>query len=276
MRVPGRAGRSPTTSLTGRRVVVTGASRGIGRAVAERFSAAGAQVVLVARGSEALDSAAAATGGQAVPCDLADAAARRRLIAEVEATGPVDVLVNNAGISHVGHVLDIDLEEIQQLVEVDLIAPMQLCRAWLPGMLDRGHGHLVNVSSLAAVMSPPGLASYSAAKAGLSAFTAGLRQDLRDLPVRLTTVHLGSVPTELDDASREYGPLREAAASSNGRDVTPLPVVAEAIVDAVRTGRTEVRLPRAMAPLPALTEAPRALTRALFRRYAVGPSGSQA
>jgi short-subunit dehydrogenase len=273
MRVPGSS--RPRTSLTGRRVVVTGASRGIGRQVAEHLGAAGARVVLVARPSEALEQAVAQTRGEAFPCDLADRAARRRLVADVEAAGPVDVLINNAGISNVGHVLDADPEDIERLVQVDLIAPMQLCRGWLPGMLDRGRGHIVNVSSLAAVMSPPGLASYAAAKAGLSAFTAGLRQDLRDLPVRLTTVHLGSVPTELDDASRAYGPLREAVEASKGRDVTPLPVVADAIVDAVRTGRTEIRLPRALAPLPMLAEAPRAVTRAMFGRYAVGPSGSQ-
>jgi CBS domain-containing protein len=94
-------------------------------------------------------------------------------------------------------------------------------------MVARGRGHLVNVSSLAAVMSPP-------------------------------------------------GPLRDAAAASKGRDLTPLPVVATAIVAAIVTGRDEVRLPRTLAPLPALAEAPRALTRALFRRYAAGPSGSQA
>jgi short-subunit dehydrogenase len=273
MQVPG-AKRS-RTSLVGRRVVVTGASRGIGRQVAGHLSAAGARVVLVARASDALEQAAAETGGEAAPCDLADPAARSRLIGEVESSGPVDVLVNNAGISNVGHFLDTDPDDIERLVQVDLLAPMQLCRGWLPGMLERGHGHLVNVSSLAAVMSPPGLASYAAAKAGLSAFTAGLRQDLRDLPVGLTCVHLGSVPTELDDASREYGPLREAAAASKGRDLTPLPVVADAIVEAIRTGRAEVRLPRSLAPLPALAEAPRAVTRAIFRRYAVGPSGGQ-
>jgi short-subunit dehydrogenase len=87
----------PVPSLPGRRVVVTGASRGIGRAVAEHLAAAGAELVLVARGSEALDDVAARTGGQAVPCDLADGAARRRLVAEVEAGGPVDVLVRRPG-----------------------------------------------------------------------------------------------------------------------------------------------------------------------------------
>jgi short-subunit dehydrogenase len=256
-------------------VVVTGASRGIGRAVAARLAAEGARVVLVARASEALEAAARETGGRAFGCDLADPDARRQLVDDVEADGGVDVLINNAGISNVGHVLDATPEDIQRLVEVDLVAPMQLCRGWLPGMVERGRGHIVNVSSLAAVMSPPGLAHYAGAKAGLSAYTAGLRQDLRDLPIRLTTVHLGSVPTELDDLSRAYGPLRDAAASSKGRDLTPLPVVAERIVEAVRTGRAEVRLPRAMASLPALAEVPRALTRAIFRGYAVGPSGSQ-
>lgn len=257
--------------LEGRRAVVTGASRGIGRALSQRLGQLGAEILLVARDSPTLHEAAAETGGRALPCDLADPRAREELVATVAGEGSVDLLVNNAGISEVGHVLDLDYPTIERIVQVDLLAPMHLSRGWVPGMLEQGFGHIVNVSSMAAVMSPPGLVTYAAAKAGLSAYTAGLRQDLRDTPVRLTTVHLGSVPTELDDASRAYGPLRDAAAGSNGRDITPLETVVDAVVEAVRTGRREVRLPRSLAGLPALAEVPRALTRAIFRRYDVGP-----
>ena len=132
---------------------------------------------------------------------------------------------------------------------------------------------MVNVSSLAAVMSPPGLAYYAASKAGVSAWTAGLRQDLRDLPIHLTTVTIGSVPTELDDLSRSYGPFAEAARRSGGRDITPMEVVVDAIVDAIRTGRREVRLPRMMAGMAALTDVPRGLTRAMFRSFETIPEG---
>ena len=257
--------------LEGRRAVVTGASRGIGRALADRLGQLGADVMLVARDGPALHEAAQEIGGRATPCDLADPGAREELIGAIVDEGPVDLLINNAGISEVGHLLDLDYLTIERIVQVDLLAPMHLCRALVPGMLEHGFGHIVNVSSMAAVMSPPGLVTYAAAKAGLSAYTAGLRQDLRDTPVRFTTVHLGSVPTELDDASRAYGPLRDAAAGSNGRDITPMETVLDEITEAIRTGRPEVRLPRSLAGLPALAEVPRALTRAIFRRYDVGP-----
>lgn len=257
--------------LSGRRAVVTGASRGIGRALAQRLGRLGAEVLLVARDSPTLHEAAAETGGRAMPCDLADPRAREGLLAAVADEGSVDLLINNAGISEVGHLLDLDYPTIERIVQVDLLAPMHLSRGLVPGMLEQGFGHIVNVSSMAAVMSPPGLVTYAAAKAGLSAYTAGLRQDLRDTPVRFTTVHLGSVPTELDDASRAYGPLRAASAGSDGRDITPMATVVDEITEAIRTGRAEVRLPRTLAGLPALVEVPRALTRAIFRRYDVGP-----
>jgi short-subunit dehydrogenase len=266
----------PPVGIAGRRILVTGASRGIGRGLAEAFARAGGDVVLVARPSGALEEAAAVCGGLARPCDLADREAVSALADEVLAEGPVDVLVNNAGISNVGFVLDAGPEDLSRVVDVDLVAPMLLCRMLLPAMVEQGRGHVVNVSSLAAVMSPPGLAAYAAAKSGLSAFTAGLRQDLRGLPIHVTAVHLGSVPTELDDQSRRYGPLRVAAENSKGRDLTPLPVAVEAIVDAVRTGRRDVRLPRAMGPLVGLADVPRSLTRLLFRRYPPRPEQPRA
>src|SRR5205823_3523921 len=141
---------------------------------------------------------------------------------KVEADGPVDVLVNNAGVSVVGWYLDRTPAEIDQVMTVNLLAPMRLCRLLLPLMVERGRGQVVNLSSMAAVIAPPGLASYGASKAGLSHFTAGLRADLRDDPVTFTTVTLGSVSTDMDDEARSYGPLRELAAASKGRDITPM------------------------------------------------------
>ena len=252
--------------LTGRRVLVTGASRGIGRGLAHGFAAAGATVALVARSEAALAEVAAATGGTLHPADLTDPRAVAGLIARVEEeAGPVDVLVNNAGLSHVGHVLDRDEAEVAELVACNLVAPIQLTRDAVERMIGRGRGHVVNVSSVAAVVPVPGLAVYGATKAGLSQFTAGLRQDLRGLPIGLTLVHLGSVPTDLDDQSRRYPPIAAVADRSNGRDLTPLPVVVDAIVDAVKHDRRNVRLPRSMAALPALAEAPRRVGEWLFR-----------
>lgn len=249
--------------LTGRRVLLTGASRGIGAALADAFARRGAQLLLVARPSDQLEAVAERTGGVAHPCDLTDLDA---LPALVERAGPVDVLVNNAGVSGVGWYLDRTLVEIDQVVTLNLLAPMHLCRLVLPGMIERGRGQVVNLSSMAAVFAPPGLASYGASKAGLSHFTAGLRADLRDEPITFTTVTLGSVSTDMDDQARSYGPLRHLAERSRGRDITPMADFVAAVVAAVERDRPEVRVPRAMAPLAALTNSPRKVGRVVFKR----------
>lgn len=249
--------------LTGRRVLLTGASRGIGAALADAFAGRGAELVLVARPSAQLDAVARRTGGTAHPCDLTDLDA---LPALIESAGPVDVLVNNAGVSGVGWYLDRTLAEIDQVVTLNLLAPMHLCRLVLPGMVERGRGQVVNLSSMAAVFAPPGLASYGASKAGLSHFTAGLRADLRDEPITFTTVTLGSVSTEMDDQARGYGPLRHLAERSRGRDITPMADFVAAVVAAVERDRPEVRVPRAMAGLAALTNTPRKIGRLVFKR----------
>jgi short-subunit dehydrogenase len=252
--------------LSGRRVLITGGSRGIGAALARGFRERGAEVAVVARASAALDTVAADVGAKAYAADLADLGQLPGLVERVEADGPVDVLVNNAGVSNVGWYLDRTIEEIDQVMTVNLLAPMHLCRLWLPLMVARGRGHVVNLSSMAAVFAPPGLTAYGASKAGLSHFTAGLRADLRDEPVGFTTVHLGSVSTEMDDEARSYGPLRELSEKSAGRDLTPMVDLVGAVLGAVEAGRPEVRVPRVMAPLAAATNLPRKVGRLMFKR----------
>lgn len=220
----------------------------------------------MARASAELLSVADEVGGLAYPCDLSDLAGLAALVERVEADGPVDVLINNAGVSHVGWFLDRTPAEIDQVLTVNLLAPVHLCRLLLPRMLERGRGHVVNISSMAGVIAPPGLAAYSASKAGLSHFTAGLRADLRDTPLRFTTVHLGSVSTEMDEEARSYGPMRELAAKSGGRDITPMPVFVAAVLDAVEKDRVQVRVPAVMAPLAMAAELPRKVGRLVFKR----------
>src|SRR5689334_18094289 len=118
--------------LAGRRVLVTGGSRGIGAALARGFRDRGAQVAVVARPSAALDAVAAEVGATAYGMDLAELDGLPEFVERVEADGPVDVLVNNAGVSNVGWYLDRTLEEIDQVMTVNLLAPMHLCRLWLP------------------------------------------------------------------------------------------------------------------------------------------------
>lgn len=252
--------------LHGRRVLVTGGSRGIGAALALGFRDAGADLALVARPSAELDEVAGRLGADAYPCDLADRDAVGELIARVESDAPVDVLVNNAGISGVGWFGDRTHAEIDRVLDVNLRAPMLLTRDVIPYMLGRGRGHIVNVSSMAAVFSPPGLTTYGASKAGLSHFTAGLRAELRDDPIGITAVHLGSVTTDMDDEARSYGPLRILAEQSGGRDITPMPMLVSKIVKAVRDDNPEVQVPAMMRPLAALTNAPRRLMSLAFRQ----------
>jgi short-subunit dehydrogenase len=254
--------------LAGRRVLLTGASRGIGAALARELTTRGATLALVARTSAALDDVAAAVGGIAYPADLSELTAIPRLVEQIEADGPIDVLINNAGVSYVGWYLDRTVAEIDQIMTVNLLAPMHLCRALLPRMVERRRGHVVNISSMAAVIAPPGLASYSASKAGLSHFTAGLRADLRGEPIGFTTVHLGSVSTDMDDEARSYGPLRDLAGRSKGRDITPMPVFVAAVLDGIEKDKAEISVPKAMAPLAGATNLPRRVGRLVFSRTA--------
>ena len=120
------------------RVVVTGASRGIGAALATELAARGARVVLVARSVEPLEKLAAELGGEAFPADLAVASGIEPLVRRIEADGPIDVLVNNAGLDLTGDLVALPTDEIARLVAVNLCAPMLLCRAVIPGMRSRG------------------------------------------------------------------------------------------------------------------------------------------
>ena len=144
--------------LSGRRVLVTGASRGIGEALARCFSRAGAQLALVAGSEAPLKALADELGGVAFPTDLADPNAVDGLIDRVEADGgAIDVLVNNAGIDSVGAFQLTDPDVLERTYRVNLLTPVHLCRQVIPGMLERGSGHIVNVASLAGTAVFPGL-----------------------------------------------------------------------------------------------------------------------
>ena len=253
--------------LSGRRVVVTGASRGIGEALARRFADAGADLALVARSAHALEKLAANLGGKAYPADLANRNERDGLIARIEADGPVDVLVNNAGVDHTGPFLSVGADQIDGLLDVNLHAPIQLSRQVLRGMVERGRGHIVNISSLAATMTGPGLVLYAASKAGLSHFTAGLREEYRGIAIGTTLVEVGMVPTDMAGNVRDYGPTARCVARYEKLGLlvdVDTDDLANAIVSAVRRDRRHVRRPRRALPYPLLVEAPRRLNEVLL------------
>ena len=243
-------------------VLVTGASRGIGLAMAERFADAGANVSVAARGEEALRALAGRIGGQAHVADLLDPEDRRGLIARVEeAGGPLDILVNNAGVDLTGAFDHLTADELERVFTLNALAPAELARQALPGMIARGRGHIVNISSLAGVAVLPGMAAYSATKAALTHLTAGLRADLRGLPIGTTVVEAGLIkPTELAESVLAYGPTRAAFARLYRIGMladSHVDDVADAVVAAVASGRRHVRLPKRARLTPALVESAR-------------------
>jgi uncharacterized protein len=247
--------------LKGAGVLVTGASRGLGVSLAEAFAAAGARVALVARTESPLEQLAARVGGSAHPADLADPAGVGDLIAQVEqAAGPIDVLVNNAGLAPADLFTEQPDADIEQLFRVNVLAAISLCRQAVPRMRERGRGHVVNISSLAGISVFPGMVGYSATKAALSHFTAGLRADLRGLPIGTTLAELGPIPTDMRADLDDYPPTKHAFRRAHRIGViadVPADRAARAVVRAVRRNRRHVRRPRRTAALCMLSETPR-------------------
>lgn len=178
--------------LAGASALVTGATGGIGKAIARALHERGARVLLSGRRQDALDELATRLGDRAevVAADLAERGGPGRL---AERAGPVDVLVANAGLPASGRLEDFEPEQVDRAIDVNLRAPMQLTRALLPGMLERGRGHVVLVSSLSGKVASPRSGVYSATKFGLRGFAAGLRDDLQGTGVGVTVVFPGFV-----------------------------------------------------------------------------------
>jgi short-subunit dehydrogenase len=178
--------------LGGARALVTGATGGIGDAIARALHARGAHVLLSGRRREALDQIAGRLGERSdvLVADLAEHDAPSRL---ADAAGAVDVLVANAALPASGRVEDFSHDEIDRALDVNLRAPIQLTRALLPGMLARGRGHVVFVSSLSGKTGSPRSGIYSATKFGLRGFAAGLREDVEAKGIGVTVVFPGFV-----------------------------------------------------------------------------------
>ena len=253
--------------LAGSRVVVTGASRGIGAELATRLAGKGARVALVARSHDAIAKLAADLGGDAYPADLADAATIDPLVRAIEADGPIDVLVNNAGVDLTGALTDLAPERIRELIAVNLVAPMLLSRAVLPAMRARGRGHIMNVSSLAGTNALPGVAAYSTSKAGLSHFTAALRAECKGTGITTTLAEIGPVESTMMQSLHSHPPTERALARLARLHVAvelDMDTVVDALVGGIERRRRHVRLPRRNAIFPILTEAPRRITELLL------------
>jgi short-subunit dehydrogenase len=236
--------------LRGRRGFLTGASGGIGPHIAQALAREGVDLALTARSVPALERVATSVRAlgvrvTVVPADLARADEREVLVAKVERTfGPIDVLVNNAGVESEGAFLDLPPATIAETVEVNLLAPMHLARLLVPGMVTRGVGHVVNISSLAGKKAVPYDAVYGATKAGLVEWTSALRMELAGTGVGLSVVCPGYVTDEGMFARFGMRPLWTVGSSTPSR-------VAGATVRAIRRNRAEV-IVNSMPARPAL------------------------
>lgn len=217
-------------NLAGRRVLLTGATGGLGQAVARALAARGAQLLITGRRAEVLEPLATELGAQALPCDLADPAAVQQLVADA---GDVDVLVANAALPASGALATFSVEEIDSALAVNLRAPIVLARLLSEPMAARGSGHLVFMSSLSGKTASGGSAIYSATKFGLRGFALGLREDLRHRGVGVSTVFPGFI--------RDAGMFHDAKVQMPGYVGTKTPQdVADAVISAIEKNRSEI------------------------------------
>jgi 3-oxoacyl-[acyl-carrier protein] reductase len=199
--------------LSGRVSLVTGASKGIGRAVALALADRGSDLALASRHRETLEAVAAECGRRgirtrAIVMDVADAASVRAGISETLAElGRIDHLVNNAGVTGDGLLLRMKREEWDRVIQVNLSGAFEVTRSVLPAMVKARYGRIVNISSVVALMGNPGQANYCAAKAGLIGFTKSLAREVASRQITVNAVAPGFIDTEMTRAIAE--PARE-------------------------------------------------------------------
>ena len=186
---------SSFASLEGKTALVTGGSRGIGKAIAAELAEAGATVVIgYQSAAEEAEAVASEVGGRAVQADVSDPAEARRL---VEEAGDVDLLVNNAGITRDGLLMRMSDDDWRAVLDTNLGGVFHTCRAASRGMLRRRSGSIVNLSSVVGVHGNPGQTNYGAAKAGIIGFTKSLARELGSRGVRANVVAPGYIDTRL-------------------------------------------------------------------------------
>lgn len=274
--------------LTGSNALVTGASGGIGAEIARRLAGQGINLVLTGRREDALQRVAAEASERGVRCvtitaDLANRQQVRSLLSDAEERlGPIDVLVNNAGLERVGVFTSASEQELAEMIDVNLTAPMLLTHAALPGMLQRGRGHVVFISSIAGKVGPAYNEPYAASKAGLIALTQSLRAEYAGKPVGFSVICPGFTAGEgmyqrmADDGHKSNRLMGE---TTTGK-------VAEAVIKAIKRDVGEIlesgapiRPMLALAQIaPGMVErvAPRFGVTEIFQRVAESRGGGEA
>lgn len=229
-------------------IAITGASSGIGAAIARGWDAPGNRLSLVARRLDRLEALAAEVGCEAASfrADLADLDSCTAWVAEAEAAnGPIDVLVNNAGIQYVERGLGVSDERSERMFAVNLLAPIRLCRLVGSAMAERGSGGIVNIASMAGITWTPWMAHYSATKSGLGSYSETLAFELRPRGVNVLTVYPGPVKSDMEAAAKEQ------LVASKLVDVAPTGTpeqLAALIRGHLARGRTRLIYPRIYGP----------------------------
>ncbi len=186
------------TDLKDKTIIITGASTGIGAALARKLAADGAKLGLLARSAEKLEALAAQLGGnvKAVACDVTDEAAVKSAFGELaENLGAPDILINNAGVGYGTVIAETDLADFQTMINTNMTGVFLCSRAVLPAMLERGEGQILNVSSVVGKVANPVAPIYCASKHGLNGFVAGLRQQVGPKGVKVSQVSPAAVDT---------------------------------------------------------------------------------
>lgn len=193
-------------NLSGKTALITGASGGIGGAIAKTLHEAGVKLVISGTRKEALDALNAELGGVATPitCNLSDAASIEELVKSSEqALGSIDILVNNAGITKDNLSMRMKDEEFQQVIDVNLTATFRLIRATMKGMLKRRSGRIINITSVVGTMGNPGQANYCASKAGIVGMSKSIAQEVASRNVTVNCIAPGFIKTAMTDALNE-------------------------------------------------------------------------
>lgn len=222
--------------ISGSTVLLTGATGGIGHAIARALRARGATLILSGRRTDVLEPLATEIGARSLAADLSDRVELERLIDDA---GRVDILVANAALPATGRLESFSIEQIDRALDVNLRAPIVLARALVPAMVERGAGHLLFMCSLASKAATPSTALYNASKFGLRGFASALRADLRDSGVGVSAIFPGFI--------RDAGMFADAEVKLPPGIGTRSPEdVARAVVHAIERNRGEVDV----APLP--------------------------
>lgn len=254
----------------GTRALITGASKGIGRAIATELDRRGVRLGLIARNRDGLEELAGQLSGEPIllPADVSVGAEIEEAVAGfTRAAGGLDLLVANAGLAHYGPFADMPAELAEEMVRVNVLGTVLTIKAGLDPMLEAGHGHILVVSSGAALRTFPGAAVYGGSKAAGAGFAQALRHELSGTGVGLTTIYPGEVATDL----HSHQPDRLPDWRRGDEAVEPELIATEALV-AVEADARAAHVPRAVQMLSLNAIAPRLTDRLL--RAVRGPSAA--